>query len=425
MNDFDECFRTGDERRTVAEALRKFNATLTPMTGIERVGTRDALNRILAEDLVASADIPPYDNSAVDGYAVWFDDLATNGETRLPVAARVAAGHPLAEPIAPGRAVQIFTGASMPRGIDGTGPDTVFMIEDCRIDSGTVVVPGGIRRGANLRRAGEDVRNGDIVLKPGARLRPQDVGMAASLGFAEIAVYRRLRVAVFSTGDEVREPGVTLNPGSIFDTNRYALMSMLERLGCTVSDLGIFPDDAERIRGAIGQAAGAHDLLLTSGGVSRGEEDHVRSAVAALGAVNFWNLAIKPGRSIALGHVRASGRLAPFIGLPGNPVAVMVTFLLIARPILMRLAGAADTIPAAFKVSAGFDFKKKPGRREWLRSSLVRSEQGLIVDKFPEDGSGILTSMVATDGLVELSEDNTGVQRGDLVDFLPYSELMG
>lgn len=425
MNDFDECFRTGDERRTVADVLRKFNATLTPMTGIERVGTRDALNRILAEGLIASADIPPYDNSAVDGYAVWFDDLATNGETRLPVAARVAAGHPLAEPIAPGSAVQIFTGAPMPRGFDGAGPDTVFMIEDCRTDGGAVVVPGSIRRGANLRRAGEDVRNGDIVLKPGARLRPQDIGMAASLGFAEIAVYRRLRVAVFSTGDEVREPGAKLNSGSIFDTNRYALMSMLERLGCTVSDLGIFPDDAEQIRGAIGQAAGAHDLLVTSGGVSRGEEDHVRSAVAALGAVNFWNLAIKPGRSIALGHVRTSGTPVPFIGLPGNPVAVMVTFLLIARPILMRLAGAADSIPAAFKVSAGFDFKKKPGRREWLRSRLVRSEQGLIVDKFPEDGSGILTSMVASDGLVELSEDNTGVQRGDLVDFLPYSELMG
>ena len=425
MNDFDECFRTGDERRTVADALQKFDATLAPAADIERVRTRDALGRILAEDLVASADIPPYDNSAVDGYAVWFDDLATAGETRLPVAARVAAGHPLENPLARGHATQIFTGAPMPHGIDGAGPDTVFMVEDCRADGADVIVPGGIKRGANRRHAGEDVRRGDVVLKPGSRLRPQDIGMAASLGFAEIAIYRRLRVAVFSTGDEVREPGSVLNPGSIFDANRYALMSMLERLGCAVSDLGIFPDKAERIRSALERAAGSHDLLVTSGGVSRGEEDHVRSAVAALGAVNFWNLAIKPGRPIALGHIRTSDRPVPFIGLPGNPVAVMVTFLLIARPIVMRLAGATDAAPAAFRVAAGFDFKKKAGRREWLRSRLIRSEQGLVVDKFPEEGSGILTSMVATDGLVELAEDNTGVRRGDLVDFLPYSELMG
>jgi molybdopterin molybdotransferase len=249
--------------------------------------------------------------------------------------------------------------------------------------------------------------------------------MAAAMGFAEVAVFRRLRAAVFSTGDEVREPGTALEAGTIYDTNRYALMGMLERLGCIVSDLGIFADRAEPIREALRRAAAAHDVIVTSGGVSKGEEDHVRSAVSALGGVHFWNLAIKPGRPIALGHIDTGQGQTPFIGLPGNPVAVMVTFMLIARPILLRLAGAEAVPPHAFKVAAGFDFKKRPGRREWLRAALVRGDGGWVADKFPEEGSGILTSMVAADGLVELAEDNAGVKRGDAVDFLPFGEMLG
>jgi molybdopterin molybdotransferase len=422
--DFNECFRTGENRRTVAEAFAQFDAGLGPIAGIERVALRDGLGRILAEDLVARHDIPPYDNSAMDGYVVYFDDLPLGGETRLPVVARIAAGHPSDTPLARGHAAQIFTGAPLPAGVGGIGPDTIFMVEDCRLDGDHVIVPSGIARGANRRRTGEDVKRGDAVLRAGRRLRPQDIAMIAALGLTEIAVYRRLHVAVFSTGDEVREPGRPLEAGAIFDTNRYALMSMLDRLGCNVTDLGILPDQPIATRAAIAAASDGHDLLLTSGGVSQGGEDHVREAVSELGAVNFWSLAMKPGRIVALGHVQTASRAVPFIGLPGNPVAVIVTFLTIARPIVLRLAGAIAGAPVAFRVRAGFDFIKKPGRREWIRARLVPSPDGPVAEKFSEDGSGILTSMVATDGLIELAEETVGVRRGDMIDFLPYAELM-
>lgn len=419
MTDFDECFRAGDECRTVSDAIAQFNASLGPIVVTERVPTREALGRILAEDLIAPGDIPPHDNSAMDGYAVCFDDLAIGQETRLPVAARIAAGHPHDAPIARGSAAQIFTGAPMPQGLD-----TIVMAEDCRIDGNDVILPPGITRGAHRRRAGEDVKRGAVILTAGMRLRPQDIGMIAALGLTEIPVYRRLHVAIFSTGDELREPGSPLGAGSIFDTNRYALMSMLERFGCDVTDLGILPDNAVAIRTAIAAAAEGHTLLLTSGGVSRGGEDHVREAVSELGSVNFWTLAAKPGRVIALGHVRTATRTIPFIGLPGNPVAVIVSFLNIARPILLRLAGAAPSPPIAFKVTAGFDFTKKIGRREWLRARLVATNDGPVAEKFSEDGSGILSSMVATDGLIDLAENIAVVRKGDIVDFLPYAELM-
>jgi molybdopterin molybdotransferase len=262
-------------------------------------------------------------------------------------------------------------------------------------------------------------------LRAGTRLRPQDIAMAASLGLGEIPVYARLKAAVFSTGDEVREPGAPLDEGCIYDANRFAILSMLARLGCEVHDLGIFPDDRTTIEDALASAAAGHDLLMTSGGVSKGEEDHVRASVEALGAVNFWNLAIKPGRPIALGHVEAGGAKTPFVGLPGNPVAVLVTFLKIARPIVLLLAGAGLQEPTLFKVAAGFNFEKNPGRREWLRASLARAENGtLSLRKYSEDGSGIISSLVAADGLIELGEELTHVRHGELVDFLPFNEVM-
>jgi len=423
--DFDDCFRAGAERHTVAEMLARFKDRLGAVVDVEIVPTREALGRILAHDLIAESDIPPHANSAMDGFAVYFDDLTPGRATTLPIAARVAAGHPHPQPIKRGHAVQIFTGAPMPDGADGASPDTVFMTEDCTVGDSIVTLPPGIKRGANRRSAGEDVKRGDLVLRKGVRLRPQDVGMIASLGKAEVAVYRRLRVAVFSTGDEVREPGRELPPGCIFDSNRYTLIAMLERLGCRVTDLGILPDSAIAIRTSITAAAEGHDLLLTSGGVSHGGEDRVREAVSLLGSVNFWNLAMKPGRLVALGSVRAGSRPVAFIGLPGNPVAVIVTFVTIARPILLRLGGSLAIPPIAFRVPAGFDFAKKDGRREWLRAHLVTSARGPIVQKFSEDGSGILSSMVETDGLIELAEDIVTVSQGDMVDFVPYAELMG
>lgn len=425
MQDLDDCFKASDKPITVAEAIERFSAVLGGISQTETVPVRDALGRILASELTAQHDIPPHDNSAVDGYAVYFEDLNSNAETRLPVTGRIAAGHPLGRPALRGEAVQIFTGAPVPKGGSDSGPDTIFMVEDIKLDGEDVILPAGIKRDANHRKAGEDVRVGDVILSPGHKLRPQDVSMAASLGYAEIEVCRRLKVAVFSTGDEIQDVGAPLEAGCIYDANRYALLAMLERLGCAVTDVGIFPDVPGDIRAGLWQAAEDHDLLITSGGVSKGEEDHIKGIVEDLGALNFWNLAIKPGRPIALGHVSREGVQVPFIGLPGNPVAVMVTFLRIARPLILLLSGARDLEPQLFQVKAGFDFKKKPGRREWLRAYLKQDDTGCAVAiKYEAEGSGIISSMVASDGLVELAEDCEAIKQGELVDFLPFSEVM-
>jgi molybdopterin molybdotransferase len=317
--------------------------------------------------------------------------------------------------VAPGTAARVFTGAPMP-----TGADTVFMQEDVRVDGGDVVVPPGLKRGANSRKAGEDVAAGAVVLKAGSRLRAQDVGLIASLGLTEMPVFARLRVAVFSTGDELREPGAAAPPGTVYDANRFALMAMLERAGFAVTDLGILADRREAIAAALADAARAHDAVVTSGGMSTGDEDHVRAAVAANGAIHFWRLAIRPGRPVAFGTVAGKA----FVGLPGNPVAMAVTFLRFARPMLLRLAGALEAPPLAFRVRAGFAVKKKEGRREWLRARLVRADDGTqTARRFPRDGAGILTSLVESDGLVELAEDVTELSEGASVDFLPWSEL--
>ncbi len=411
----DDCFAFGGEMMAVDRALELLAGRLHPVTETRRIGLADALGMVLAEDVVASFNVPPHDNSAVDGYAVFFDDLTPDATTTLPVTGRVAAGHALDRPGRRGEAVRIFTGAPMPEGFD-----TVLMQEDCKAEGGAVAIPPGIRRGANRRRAGEDMTQGSTVLTAGRRLRAEDIGLLASLGRREVTVRTALRVAVFSTGDEVREPGVPLEPGCIYDANRFALIALLRQLGCTVTDLGILPDRLDAIRGALEEAAEGHDVLITSGGMSTGEEDHVKAAVEALGGLHFWRLAIKPGRPVALGTAKG----AVFVGLPGNPVAVMVTFLRIARPILLRLMGAAEEAPALFPLRAGFTYKKKAGRREYVRATLARAADGVLtVVKHPRDGAGILSSMVESDGLVELPEEVTRVEPGMIVDFLPFSEV--
>ncbi len=411
----DDCFAFGGRLMTTAEALDRIAEVVAPVTDAEELDLRAARGRILAEDVVAGLDVPGHDNSAVDGYAVFFDDLDADAETRLAVTGRITAGHPLGRPARRGEALRIFTGAVMP-----DGPDTVMMQEDCREADGWVAITPGIRRGANRRKAGEDIRAGDTILGRGHRLRPQDVGLAASVGLTALAVYRPLRVAIFSTGDELREPGAGLPPGAIFDSNRYTLAALLEAQGCAVTDLGILPDDFAAVRDALGEAARAHHMVFTSGGVSVGDEDHVKAAVEALGTLNFWRLAIRPGRPLALGQIGA----VPFVGLPGNPVAAMVTFLRIARPLVLGLSGCADVAPTFYRVAAGFDYKKKPNRREWLRVRLVRRDDGtLAAEKFPRDGAGILSSLVGADGLVELPEDMAQLTRGEMVEFLPFSEV--
>jgi molybdopterin molybdotransferase len=412
----DDCFAHGGALMPLDEALAMLAERIGPVAEIEHVPLTQAVGRILAEDVAARVDVPPHDNSAVDGYAVFFEDLDAEKETRLPVTGRVAAGHPLGRAALPGEAIRIFTGAPMPE-----GPDTVMMQEDCREEGGHVVIMPGIKRGANRRNAGEDVHKGDVVLRRGRRLKPQDIGLAATSGHTELAVYAPIRVAVFSTGDEVFDPGAELPEGRIYDANRFTLMSAVTRLGCDVSDLGILPDDEAVIGEALVRAAESHDLLLTSGGVSVGEEDHLRAAVEAGGNLHFWRLAIKPGRPVAMGQV---GR-TPIVGLPGNPGAVLVTFLLVARPILLRLAGMEDVAPQRFHVRAGFDYRKKEGRREFVRARLTPDGDGMpVAEKQGAGGAGILSSLVESDGLLDLGSDLTYLESGSTVVFLPFNEVL-
>lgn len=415
----DDCFAFGGELMPAEEALARLKAVAVPVTGIESVPLSACLGRILAEDVNAGRSVPPHDNSAVDGYALHFDDLSPDRETALAIAGRAAAGHPFERPLRRGEALRIFTGAPMPEG-EGEKPDTVLMQEDCREEDGKVLILPGIERGANRRKAGEDIQAGSRALAAGRRLRPQDIGLAASLGLTALPLRQPLRVALFSTGDELRDPGQPAPPGAVYDANRATVAALLAQAGMAVTDLGILADRAETIRDALAEAAESHDAVITTGGMSTGDEDHVRAAVEALGRLDFWRLAVKPGRPVGLGRI---GRAA-FIGLPGNPVAVMVTYLRFARPLLLGLAGCAETEPRLYPVRAGFSHRKKAGRREWVRASLGSGPDGVpLAAKFPRDGAGILSSMVGSDGLVELDETVTAVTPGDMVDFLPFAEV--
>jgi molybdopterin molybdotransferase len=414
----DDCFAFDGSLMRADEALAILHQRIAPVTDPETCFLAEGLNRILAQDLVAGADVPPHDNAAVDGFALRAGDLADGSPTVLRIVGRAAAGHPEAKPVGAGETIRIFTGAVMP-----DGADSVVMQEDIITDGDRITVPPGLKSGANRRRAGEDTKAGEVVLQAGKRLRPQDLALAASIGCGQLPVRQKLKVAIFSTGDELTEPGQKLSPGRIHDTNRYMLCSLLAKLGVASSDLGILPDDRAAVAEALSAAAVTHDLLITSGGVSMGEEDHVRTTVEALGNIHFWRLAIKPGRPLALGQIGSSA----FIGLPGNPVAVMICFLRFARPLLLGLAGAAreDLEPRFYQLPSAFDFDKKADRREWLRVRLVDTGNGpRRIERFEKQGSGIINSLVQCDGLVEIGEDVTQIRVGELLDFLPFEEVM-
>ena len=415
----DDCFAAGGPLMTIEQALALILPKLTAVVGKETVALGDALGRVLAEPVIAAISVPEGDNSAVDGYAVHFDDLDPAAETRLRIAGRAAAGHPFAGTPERGTALRIFTGAPMP-----PGPDTVMMQEDCMVDGNHVVIRPGIKRGSNRRKAGEDVKAGSTILAAGLRLRPQDIGLAAAIGRISLAVSTPLRVALFSSGDELTEPGRPLPAGAIYDSNRFTLAALLRCMGIAVSDLGILSDRRETVQQALAEAARGHDAIVTSGGVSVGEEDHMKAAVEALGRLHAWRLAIKPGRPIALGQIPDGSRQVPFLGLPGNPVAAMVTFVRVLRPILQRLMGESEAPPRLYRVRADFEHRKKKDRREFLRARLWREADGsLVARKFPREGAGILSSLVEADGLVELPEALTRLEPGSMVEFLPFSEV--
>jgi molybdopterin molybdotransferase len=412
----DDCFAFGGPMLSVDEAVGIITARVKAVGGSQAVPLVEADGRILARDLAAPLPLPPFTNSAVDGYAVGSDELPKGEERAFPVSARVQAGAS-AEAARPGHAVRIFTGAPMP---DGT--DTVFMQEDVRIDgAGRVVLPAGLKPGANVRPAGEDILQGHITLRSGQRLRPQDIALAAAFGLTQLDVVRRLRIAVFSTGNELASPGTTRAASQLFDSNRYMLMAMLRRLGCEVSDLGILRDEPASLTNALKQAAAQHDLILTTGGVSTGEEDHVKAGVEGAGSLVLWRMAIKPGRPVAMGVIGGT----PLIGLPGNPVASFVTFVHVVRPTVLALLGAVPAPLVPLPVRAAFSYKKKLGRREYVRATLRKAEDGsLEAIKFPREGAGLLSSLVETDGLVELNERTLKVAPGDSVGFLGYADLL-
>ena len=403
--------------RPLDEALAELMARAQPSLPAQTVSTFDADGRVLAQDLVSPLDVPGHDNSSMDGYAARLADWVAGGA--LPVSQRIAAGS-AAAPLQAASVARIFTGAPVP-----LGADAIVMQEDVALlEDGRVQIKAQPSAGQWIRRRGEDVARAAVVLQSGQRLSPAELGLAASIGFATLEVARRPRVALLSTGDELVMPGdvspEAMKPGAIYNSNRFFLRALLQRLGCEVSDLGIVPDRREATVQALAEASRSHDLILTSGGVSVGEEDHIKPAVQALGELSLWQIAIKPGKPFAYGRVNHAQGFAHFIGLPGNPVSSFVTFLLLVRPFLLRLQGASGHWPGAVMLPAHFNWPKADKRREFLR--VRRNAQGGL-DLFDNQSSGVLTSAVWADGLLDNPPGRT-IAHGDAVAFIALADLL-
>ena len=391
----------------VDKAREAIRACLVPVADDERVATRAALGRVLAEDVVPSIDVPAHDNSAMDGYAVRAADLAAQGETRLEEVGSAFAGRPFKGKVGAGECVRVMTGAVMP-----AGTDTVVIQEVVRIEGDSIVVPPGQKRGQNTRAAGEDLKAGVPVLRTGHALGPAELGLIASLGLAEVRVRRRLRVAFFSTGDELASVGAGLAEGHVYDSNRYTLYGMLSRLGVEIRDMGVVRDDPALLEAAFASAAANADAIVTSGGVSVGEADFTRQMMARLGEVLFWRIAMRPGRPMAFGRI---GKAFLF-GLPGNPVAVMVTFYQFVRDALLQLAGRTDdcTVPL-FRVKSSHAIRKVPGRTEYQRGVLFREGGEWHVRTTGQQGSGVLRSMSEANCFIVLEHERGKVEAGEPV----------
>lgn len=393
---------------SVDQALRQLLENAKPLRQTEQQELSRALGRVLASDIRSGLNVPPHDNSAMDGYAVRVSDIKKEG-TSLTVSQRIAAGQ-TGTPLQAGTVARIFTGAPVP-----DGADAVVMQEYCEVSGDKVrlnIIPDA---GANIRRAGEDIRQGDIILTAGIRLRPQELGLAASIGTGELSVYRKLRVALFATGDELVDPGQALEPGQIYNSNRYTLTGLLQTAGCEIIDLGRVADTLEDTKTALAEAAASADLIISSGGVSVGEEDYVKAALEQLGKLEMWRIAMKPGKPVAYGKINDTD----FIGLPGNPVSVFVTFCLFARPFIRKMQGIKDILPEPVVLKAGFEIKKPEKRREFARAR--REHDGKVI-LYPHQGSGVLSSAVWAEGLVELPESRI-INMGDLVNFYSFNEL--
>ena len=401
---------------SVAEALQRIDQVAVPITGFEKVALRSALNRVLAETITSPIDVPAHTNSAMDGYAVRAADLPAEGIGELTVIGTVLAGAPFEGVLGPGTAVRIMTGAVLPQ-----GANCVVMQERAEREDDKVRISPGNKAGQNIRQAGEDLAAGDPVLEPGRLITPADLGVLASLGIAEVRVWRRLRVAFFSTGDELRSIGETLQEGQIYDSNRYTLYGMLTRLGVETIDMGVVRDRQDELRAAFQTAAANADAVITSGGVSVGEADFVKDILQSLGAVNFWKIAMKPGRPMAFGKIGD----AVFFGLPGNPVSVMVTFYEFVQSALKRMTGQAETALVTVKVPCTMRLKKRPGRMEFQRGILERLPDGsFVVHGTGDQGSGILSTMSQANCFIVLPEDCGNVEAGRLVDVQPFEGLV-
>ncbi|MGE4052282.1 MAG: gephyrin-like molybdotransferase Glp [Piscinibacter sp.] len=404
----------------VAQA-QEFIARLVPrVQAVEMLALRAALGRVLARDVVSAINVPAHDNSAMDGYALRGADLAASGDTVLAVAGTGFAGAQFSGRVGPGQCVRIMTGAVMPQGLD-----TVVPQEFTKADGDRITVPAGVvRTGDNRRLAGEDLAQGEAALKAGRVLRPADLGLLASLGQAEVPVLRRLRVAFFSTGDELRSIGEPLDEGCVYDSNRYTLWGMLQRLGVDLIDMGVVRDDPAALEAAFRHAAENADAVITSGGVSVGEADHTKQVMKSLGDVLFWKIAMRPGRPMAIGRITSRGHDAILFGLPGNPVAVMVTFYAFVRDALLAMSGAAPQPLPMLRAASMQAIRKKAGRTEYQRGIVTRSGDGWQVEITGSQGSGILRSMSVANGLVVLGHEQGNVAAGDLVDVLPFDGLV-
>jgi molybdopterin molybdotransferase len=415
----DDCFVLDKDRLPHHDAIAILKARVRPVVGVQDVPLADAAGRFLAEAVASPRPIPAHDNAAVDGYAFAYSFYDKGTGARLAIVGEASAGHPLQDAPPPDRAVRIFTGAVMPHGFD-----TVAMQEDVVVKDEAgfryAILPPGLKQGANKRLAGEDTKEGAVLLEAGGRLRPQDVASAAATGLDWLRCYAPLKIAIASSGDEILHPGEAFTPGKVYDANAPMLKGLVKAaVGADAVELGVLRDNAERVRAALSQASKAYDAVIISGGTSQGAEDHVVRSIDALGRRHLWQIAIKPGRPMSFGQIGDS----VVIGLPGNPVAVFVCFLMYVRPVLNRLAGGQWPELVRYPLPAAFSQRKKLGRREFWRARLTKAGEQLQVAKFPRDGSGLISSLRESDGLVEVSEEVEEVRAGEIVDFIPFCEF--